>query len=445
MKPVYRKILFYGLVLVFLWTASFILLLVNGFYLDAKNFKIVKTGGLFLKFDPIDATLKINDQKKDFSVGFIKSGIIIKNLPPGVYKVDITKKGWQSWEKKLTVTPGLVTKESLIKLWPENPVFEKIAENIDDFWLVNGGFIYKDKKDGVLRFQNKILKGDAVVLASKKYDFAVTTIFDSYFLVDFSKNEAALNLNKLFNSLKQQQLGLPGIVPINFIEFHPFSKDKILIGSPTSIYSLDFKKIQLEKLLTVPKIAFFTAKNDEVFAVDDAGNITVLNLILKTKKIYQNLIGLKIKNFAASSDGDNFFIITDNNELVFYNRQNQSVKKIAQGVKNFYPAPDNKRLILNMNGDHQMFYFDDFARDGARQGQKLKIITPTPLIEKITWLNDSTNQYLALESGTLYVSEVRTSPPVYWQMLAKNVRKYFFDNNSLFILQEGELKELKIK
>ncbi|MEK7086903.1 MAG: hypothetical protein AAB935_01450, partial [Patescibacteria group bacterium] len=94
-----RQIVFYFFVATFLMVSAYLLLTAYGFILDVNNFTLTKTGGLFLKFKPEDATLKINGKPRKFSAGLINQGVLIKNLVPHSYKITLSKKDFADWNK----------------------------------------------------------------------------------------------------------------------------------------------------------------------------------------------------------------------------------------------------------------------------------------------------------------------------------------------------------
>ncbi|GAI29835.1 unnamed protein product, partial [marine sediment metagenome] len=100
----------------------------------AGGIKITQTGGLFLKIVPkqvevfIDGKLK---KKTDFFFG----SVLIENLLPKKYKIQIKKEGYYPWEKNLEIKEKEVTETKNIVLIPENPNFSILTKAVKDFWV----------------------------------------------------------------------------------------------------------------------------------------------------------------------------------------------------------------------------------------------------------------------------------------------------------------------
>lgn len=69
----------------------------RGYRLDLSTYKFVKTGVLYLEFEPHDVTVTWNNYSKERSSNFLE------NLLPGFYNIIISKKGYTPWQLKLQV------------------------------------------------------------------------------------------------------------------------------------------------------------------------------------------------------------------------------------------------------------------------------------------------------------------------------------------------------
>jgi hypothetical protein len=89
---------------------------------------LTKTGGFFIKAEPRQAEIYINgrlEKKTDF---FFNS-VLVKNLLPKKYKIEIKKEGFFTWEKTLEIEEKNVIEIKSVILFPKNPNFAILPEN----------------------------------------------------------------------------------------------------------------------------------------------------------------------------------------------------------------------------------------------------------------------------------------------------------------------------
>ncbi|MEK7192401.1 MAG: hypothetical protein AAB646_02725 [Patescibacteria group bacterium] len=173
-----RKVLFYGLMALFLILGPGIILYANGWRVDFKNWKPVKVGGIFLENYENDMSVFINN-KQVF-------GSLLSNLLPAGYDVKIEKNGYYTWRKNLIVNPTIVTEEKIILVPSKIESQLAIGEKITDFWNNGKIILYRDAGG-------------------------------RYFLTDLNNATSRINFSSFFVNLKEKRLGLPGYVPIEDI------------------------------------------------------------------------------------------------------------------------------------------------------------------------------------------------------------------------------------
>jgi hypothetical protein len=94
---------------------------------------ITSTGGIYVKALPKQANVYLNNkliEKTDFIFG----SILIENLIPGKYKVEVTKEGYMPWKKMLNVKEREVTEAKSIVLFPAEIDFTLISTSTEDIW-----------------------------------------------------------------------------------------------------------------------------------------------------------------------------------------------------------------------------------------------------------------------------------------------------------------------
>ena len=98
-----KKKLYYllGLIAVFVVLIPILILYSMGYRLNSE-FRLVKTGGIYLVNNELDAAVLVNGKKTKTSSLFERD-LFIRNLIPKVYYVRIEKEGYRPWKKNVNV------------------------------------------------------------------------------------------------------------------------------------------------------------------------------------------------------------------------------------------------------------------------------------------------------------------------------------------------------
>ncbi len=123
-----RTLFFLACLLSFLLLAPFVVLYSQGYRMDFQERKIVQTGAIYLKVWPGEARVYLNGDFEKKVSGFSRS-LLIKNLLPKKYSVEVKKDGYQTWQKELRTDEKKVTEAKNIILFPENPEFTLSARD----------------------------------------------------------------------------------------------------------------------------------------------------------------------------------------------------------------------------------------------------------------------------------------------------------------------------
>ncbi len=93
-----------------------------GYKIDWKHFAIKHTGIIYLSFQPKDADVYINNEKKSESSPFDM------NLLPGRYSVSVKNDGYYSWNSAVTVEADKVLTIKNVVLFRENPEITQVTK-----------------------------------------------------------------------------------------------------------------------------------------------------------------------------------------------------------------------------------------------------------------------------------------------------------------------------
>lgn len=123
-----RRFIFWIFAVVFIIASIIIIPFAQGWRFDFKNFKIVKTGGIFVKTSVSDAKIYISDKYVGSTAGILNYTKLISNLTPKNYNLFIYKDGYYPWNKIVEVKNGFVAELFYIILFPLEFKKDKFAE-----------------------------------------------------------------------------------------------------------------------------------------------------------------------------------------------------------------------------------------------------------------------------------------------------------------------------
>lgn len=142
-----RAVAFYCSIALFFILLPIILSYSLGYLIDYKDFKIYKTGILYLKSRPSGAAIVLNGRPlADITPAQIEE------LKPGTYTVEVRREGFYPWQKSLTVRPNMVTKADDIILFPLTQDLSRIGRgDTMDFFISDKNILYQMTRDGLYR------------------------------------------------------------------------------------------------------------------------------------------------------------------------------------------------------------------------------------------------------------------------------------------------------
>lgn len=124
-----RRIYLVFFAVVFFVTIPLLILYATGYRLS-NALNLVRTGGLYISTPYSGVTVSIgNSIVKETSV--FQKNIFVQNLRPRTYDILVTKNGYQTWKKRLMVSPQTVT-EGHTFLLPQKPILEEVPAFLTD-------------------------------------------------------------------------------------------------------------------------------------------------------------------------------------------------------------------------------------------------------------------------------------------------------------------------
>ncbi len=123
-----RTTLFVICVFFFLLAAPGLVLYSQGYRFDFEHKKLTRTGAFYCKVLPKGAEVYLGDKLKD-TTSFFTNALLVENLLPGSYRIEIKKDGYHSWQKTVQISEREVTEAKHVILFPQEPNFQLLTEN----------------------------------------------------------------------------------------------------------------------------------------------------------------------------------------------------------------------------------------------------------------------------------------------------------------------------
>lgn len=442
-----RRTFFYFLIVIFALAGVYLLFSAQGWVLDLKTFRVVKTGSLFLKYIPSNSVVEINGEITDASPGLLTGGTLISKLIPGNYEIKISEAGYLPWEKQLQIKESLVTEASQIKLWPEDYQLIKVAtSSISNFWLTGAGAILQNK-DGIFHLGDITLRGQKIIVSDQNFSSLISLDGKNYFMTELENPEKPTNISLLFSTLiKNSTSSVITEIPTEFF-LHPFSGSKIIVTTKNSVYILDLKKNTLNKIISAQSIISSTLSDNEVFVLDAKGTLRSYNLFLQTSGTYTKEFPIDA-SIKASPNGSFIFFLRKNGELTKYNRASETTTSISKNAaKIFISADERKVIILSKNGKLSVLVLLEYYTDGKMEiGETWTIPSGKNGASDFYWLSIAPNYGLVLSSEKLFITELDKRTPQNIYPVTDSVKKLFIQGADIYILKtDGILYQVNLK
>lgn len=430
-----RRIIFWVFAVIFVIGAAYAVLYSSGWRLNLKTLVFEKTGGIYIKSQPIDVLITIDRKSQKSKTGLIfYKGTLFANFSHRKYNIKVSKDGFWEWSKKLDVEPLLVAQATHIILLPKSPKpsevfnfpkrYEKIFYSPSyDYFLVKFNFeketslfVFNAKNNSFkLAYQATEEEWERNFGSNENFEIQWSPNEKMFILADYAffiggENARPLNIRKEFYNLLAKKIGSKksGVFKIEEILWHPFLENSFL-----------FKVSYPVQLLGAAKTALSTSTSKKLdFSSEKVGKSFYMFNFDK-KELAEILDLTESKNEAACGSGIYWIDVFD--RLFHFNL-------ISKNHSLLYPvsAPTSSQLRsisepdLIISGNH------DFIAVVSRNG-----LTGSPQ----DGLIDSPQS-----GGALYI--FNASKNDLYKPMHSGVKKVIFspDNKKLAVLEDNFLK-----
>lgn len=445
-----RKSIYYTFLALFLLVGAYLVMVTQGLVLDLAKFRIVKTGGIYLRTLPADAAILVNKEPYRSESGILSRGTLVNNLLPDTYHVEVSAPGYRTWQKDLTVENGLVASASNVFLWKERYAETPVAtSSVADFFLTGKGLVLEND-EGILSLDATPLKGASVVASSPASPNIVTKDAKGNFLfTDLRNLKSSTNVTSLFASLYRRSFAATSTPSIVDVALHPWSADRIVVAASDGIYLLDLKKVQLERSAALPDTEHLVVTVNEVFGGDGKGAFSGTNLMIGSPIAF-SLATTSVATVRTNPSGTKFFVLDKRGALMEYDRSAATSTLIASGVKDFALGPDEERILLvGKDNRIRVHYLAETTGDfRVDEGSSTSVTVPNVLKSAIVttaWLPEIPDQFLVGVNSDLFAAETDPRTPENTALLFSHIKKYALSGDVLYLLRnDGSLSTVTL-
>ena len=424
-----RIIIFLVCSFLFILIAPSIVLYSQGYRIDLENKKFTQTGGLFLKILPRQTDVYI-DGKLNKRTDFFFGSVLIENLLPKKYKVEVKNEEHHSWEKTLEIKEKEVTEVKNIILFPQNINFMVLAGQVEQFWFS------PDQKKIILLEEDKSSSQPSLSRDESSVKEKPGWVLKLY---DLNKNIKSHLIGQEDISPKETQLGEE-----DKSSSSPFAAAQVI----NLTFSKDSKKIYLETFAAArvgEEIKYFTlegfdgvkpllVKEDKSsfppFAAARVTEAESPSPAIEDIVIYQQVdndiyyldnFGHLFKNGARITampfpikQGTRYvleifqgfiFLRELNGDLYKFNPDLKVFENFFEGINSLKISPDNKKLVYFSNHEIWiLFLSDENDPPQKKAGEKLFLIRLSETITDVFWINS--NYLIFIAGDKIKISEI---------------------------------------
>lgn len=414
-----RRIIFWSFVAIFIVGAAYAVLYSSGWRLNTKTFVFEKTGGIYIKSQPIDVLITIDRKSQKSKTGLIfYKGTLFANLSHKKYNIKVSKDGFWEWSKKLDVEPLFVTQATHIILLPKEPKpsevfsfpksFDKIFYSPSyDYFLVKFNFeketslfVFNAKNNSFkLIYQTteeewKKIAGNGGDLNIKWSPNEKMFILTDYAFSVGGENTRPLNIRKEFYNLLAKKIGSKksGVFKIEEILWHPFLENSFLfkVSYPVqllgaaktalststsekfnfssekagkSFYMFNFDKKELAEILDLTESKNEAVCGSGIYWIDVFDRLFHFNLISKNHSLLYPVSAPTSSQLRSISEPD--LIISGNHDFIAVISQGGGALYIFDASKNELYRPMHsgvKKVIFSPDNKKLAVLENDFLK-----------------------------------------------------------------------------------
>jgi hypothetical protein len=418
-----RNTFFIILIFLFLAIAPAMVMYCLGWRVDWGSWKVIEPGMLYFRATPKSAEVYIEgkpEKKTDIFFG----SILIEDLMPRNYNIEIKKAGYHTWTKTLAVDKRQVTEAKNITLIPENINLTQISANLEkvfysqDYSKIIAQEFTEDTKTKTKKWNLKLINTSnnlkSHLVSQDDFKLGSTIDLQDIIIANNTKRTIIKVISKdqlLYFLLDLSTSVLTQINPkeeIDDIYFNPSDEGKIFLLVPSTkkntkpedlfydLKAMDLKTKEISPALFTNLVAL-NVSGDNAYILDSAGFVYKSNLLISSMDKL-NVIPFSVKSETEYklSVLEDLIFLKESASLYILNKDTLSFEKLMDSIKGFSLSPDSKQLAyFNDNEVHILFLEKKLEQPHKEKGVDLLLESFPDGINNVYWFN---NFYLILAS-----------------------------------------------
>lgn len=349
-----RRVLFYGLVVLFLILGSIVVLFAQGWRIDLLTFKTQKVGAIYVRSYPDDASITLGKKSVHNTSGFLSRGTLISNLFPQNYTLSLSVSGYDAWTENAVVSPTLVTEMKYAVLVPSNATSVAKTANITSFFEADGNIVTQTaagtiarQPAGTLSTATSATIGHGTLI-SHSTDFTTILVQSpagTYSAYDLS-NATVTNISALLTKASITNKAIVGIT------INPYNSNNVIVQTASRLFTIDLRANTITSFKTAAdgqSLERPLALSSSWFAWTQYQNTSGTSEVVIYDQFSKNVVdsSLSLPGHIRSLQwirSTELGILQEDGELFRYDVPSETLMKVADDVSDFYPTSDGSAI-----------------------------------------------------------------------------------------------------
>lgn len=411
-----RKLFFSTGLAIFLVISPLLVLYATGYRLDFENKEIRQVGIIDIDVTPKNAEVFLDEKKITSSTPFQ-----IKNLFPRDYQLKLTKEGYSTWEKKISVDSKKVSWIKNPRLFFKNPKSELITlKKVKKFAASESGqsllFSSEEKNEEKGLWLIDVKKNSERMIFPKNNEEKSGLQLEEAQIngFEFSQNEEWVIF--FFTPYKdaKEMLGLidlndkdrfVALVELNNAEIKRaviFDNFLLYLDQNKNINQIDLK-LKKTNLLAENVETFDIVKNNLFYCQKIEDKIkffrrnqnSLINFIQEPNQLIFETKGPAIKNFALSAK-ENLAFLNEQKQLYLYLTDKAKLIKLGSEIEEYLWANKSEKILFR--NKNEIFFYEFSIEENSKQDYQVNQINfvtrYSKPIDRLSWY--PTEEWIAL-------------------------------------------------
>ena len=444
-----RSFLFFLMLFLFFAIGPSIVLYSQGYRIDFENKKVVQTGAFYFMITPKSVRIEIDsisDKKTRIaSTDFLFGTSYVENLLPGRYKVKILKQGYHDWEKILEINERMATEIKNVTLIPENPEFEILKDNVENFFFMpdNNKIIFQKSENNDWKLSLYEIKNGLEKTLVSSNEISREEIILSDLIFSDKSNRIIMKIEvhekTEYYLLYLEEKNKPAFLDLGNkaekVSFHPQKEKEILFQERDSLlsYNYETKKsdIIVDNIIAYsPSPLYWLSKDGFVFRnLENPKRLNKYFLEIKEEKNYE----IHIPNLYE-------IMIKEDSVFYLFDKESEKFKEVFHSSYKPFTSPDFQKMVHFTDNELRIFFLEDIRDQPARQYKENVFLTRfSDKIREVDWY---TSHYLIFTfENEIKITEINNSDHLNIVTLIKIEKPQIFfnlSNQKLYILSENK-------